>query len=343
MACVHLVTTIAGVLASFYFALRVYPVLVIRWSLVRRMELRELLTFGTWAFIGSMASQLLWSADILIIGWLMGVQHVARFSIALMLIQTGRMLLEHLTTVLVPRTIKSSSTGDLKDVRLVFGWAAKLSMYLGIPMFGGMILLGEEFVSVWMGRSYRNVGPTLVVLAIPQLLDCFARASGGVIWGLNRVPLVAVMSLILMGVKVALTVVLIAWLRMGLMGAAVGTLVPLILFDALTLWLVLRWIQFDMRAFIREYVARWAVACAAMIFAGFCMRGLGLSGWSALIFAGVPLIGGALALMPFILFGPAERAFLRWKIADAATALRRWMLNQKPARGVVPARPEEPT
>lgn len=268
LAAVQVASSLVGAAAVFILARRTFPQLRLRPALVSKARFRELFGFGIWAFIGSIAVQMLYWTDLIVITVFLGPAMVTFYAIPLMLIQYSRGFVGQISNVLGPQTIKAGSVSDYEELQWLFGWGSKIAMFIAIPLFVGMIVFGTEFITLWMGTEYRMSGSILILLAIPQLFDMVVRAGGGVIWGLGRVKVNAVMSLLQGFINLALTLLFVGPLGLGLQGVALGTLIPMVLFAIVLVSLILRWIHFPVRGFIRQSVLQWCIA-AVLLFGVF--------------------------------------------------------------------------
>jgi O-antigen/teichoic acid export membrane protein len=307
--------TVFGVAANYVFARRVFPQLRIRPSLVSRERFRELFGFSVWAAMGRLASQLLYYTDNVVIAILLGPALVTLYSIPLMLVQTARSFLQQISSVLRPQTIKASSVGDHRELRYLFSWGSKVIMFVGIPLFVGLIFFGEEFMRLWIGtegdwrsEDFTMSGLVLVILVIPQFFVLATRSAADVISGLGYVRFSAVVTFAQGLVNLGLTLVFVMVFGLGLYGVALGTLVPMVVFNAVVVGYVLRWIRMGWRAYVRNSVVRWAAAGG--LFAALCYATTLIPlpmWWSAFVGKVVVLAAAALVVCWWVTFSSAER------------------------------------
>lgn len=327
LAAVQVASSVMGVGLSFLLARRAFPGMRLGWSHLRRDRLRELLGFGVWAFVAQIAMRLMYMTDEIVILVLLGPAPVTFYALALMLVKYGRDIIDSMAGVLGPQTIKASSTENYSELRHILAWGSKVIMFLAIPLFVGMVFLGREFFILWMGDEFALSGRVLILLALPQLFVMGVRPCVNIVNGLGRVRFGALLTLLQGVANLALSLAFVMWLGLGLYGVALGTLVPAVIFNCLAGAIVLRWIRYPGRDFLRHAVLRWllaaAIASAASWSASLLPTTLGWLGF-ALKVLGVTLV--ALPLGWLVIFTRQERHLLisrllhRHQPADTAPA-----------------------
>ena len=81
LAVIQVATSVLGMSAAYILARRVFPRLELRPALISRERFKELFGFSIWAFIGGLSYRLLYSADNIVIGILLGPKWVTYYSV----------------------------------------------------------------------------------------------------------------------------------------------------------------------------------------------------------------------------------------------------------------------
>jgi len=262
-SCSAIEALITGLLAR-----RVFPEMRLRLRLATKALFWELFGYGFWAFLGGIAMNLIWWTQTVVITVLLGPAMVTFYAIPLMLINHGRGIIGEISNILGPQTIKASGAGDFAELRWIWSWGSKIAMFVGIPLLTGLIVFGTEFIALWMGPAYRPCGLILILLTIPQFFVQAIRPGGNIIAGLGYVRFAAVVTLLQGVANLALTLTFVMVWGLGLPGVALGTFVPMVLFNVWMVHVILGWIRFPAVDFLRNYVLRWCL-CTAM-FAAAC-------------------------------------------------------------------------
>jgi O-antigen/teichoic acid export membrane protein len=130
-----------------------------------------------------------------------------------------------MASVVNPMSSALDSTRDRAQLRGLFLTAAKASVIFGLPVCIGFIVLGERFIRIWMGPAFGPMaGQVLLVLGVAHLVGLPYYTISNVLYGLAQ-PRVVARARVVEGVaNLALSIILVQYL--GVIGVAIGTLVP---------------------------------------------------------------------------------------------------------------------
>lgn len=264
LSAVQAGSSLVGVVLSYLMAHRIFPALNIRFRRVSWAYFRELSSFSIWAFVGSVAMRLLYMTDLLVIGWFIGPAAVPYYNIPIMLVVYSREFVGQISEVLAPQAMKHCGAGDYDSLRYMFRWGSKVIMALAIPFYSGLILLGPEFMTMFWGPAFDQSKWVLVLLAVPQLVAMAVRVGGSIISGLGYVRFSASMTLAQALCNFGLTLLFLGVFDMGLVGVALGTLIPMVVFNIIIGIFIARWIHLPTVSYIRKNVLRWIVGVAVL-------------------------------------------------------------------------------
>jgi O-antigen/teichoic acid export membrane protein len=156
--------------------------------------------------------------------------------------------------VVMPMTAKLQATGDREELRRMFLKWSKISLSIVLVIGVYLLVLGPEFLGAWAGADF--VGPSGAVLQVLMASFLFYLPVRGValpvLLGLGK-PKIPGLALLAMGVlNLALSLVLVRTL--GILGVAIGTAVPNVLFAGTLLVLACRELEVPVSKYI-GYVA----------------------------------------------------------------------------------------
>jgi O-antigen/teichoic acid export membrane protein len=130
-------------------------------------EFRQLFNYGGWSALQQAAYRLIYRADSLIAGILLGTSAVAYYAVAVILIDQFRTFAESANNILIPRFSSLSAENNLAGLqKLILKWSRysfALALTIGIPL----ILTGEDFLILWMGPAFGPSAAILQALTIP--------------------------------------------------------------------------------------------------------------------------------------------------------------------------------
>jgi O-antigen/teichoic acid export membrane protein len=220
------------VLALFVYRInahRVFPGLSIDWRLFRAERLREVTGFSVFMLLLDGAYKLNYSSDVLVIGAFIGAPAVALWSPAQRLTEVMLRLSNQLSEALFPIVVDCDASQSAQRLRMLFLQGTRLSLATVVPIAGGTALLAGPLLAAWIGRSFSAAatGTTSVItqiLALVVILRVGSSTASVVLKGAGLHRQLTWLICATAIVNVVLSVALIP--SLGLLGVAVGTLVP---------------------------------------------------------------------------------------------------------------------
>jgi O-antigen/teichoic acid export membrane protein len=185
---------------------------------------RKLIRFGIPVLIGDFADRIRLQTDTITVSWFVGIAAVAHYSIAstLVLYYIDGMLA--IIGVITPVLSMQNSRKDFDGLRQSFFAGTRVAICAGGFGAFGMIAWGQAFLQRWMGRSYLDVYPVLVVLVAALLLDVCQSTSVNALSATLNQRYYAVLNISEALANLVLSVALAP--RFGMLGVAYGTLIP---------------------------------------------------------------------------------------------------------------------
>jgi len=160
--------------------------------------------------------------------------------------------------------------GDLAGVRSSLLRGARLTTLLILPVAVTFIVRGSTFISLWMGPEYgQRSGQVLAILAVFMTCHAGYQVLTASMMGINRHRGLIPVFLADAASNVVLSIILVP--RLGIVGSALGTLIPQLVVTLLVgPWYARRQLAIPMRAFwlhvhIRPALAIVPFALASML------------------------------------------------------------------------------
>ena len=216
---------LAAYLAYRHNAYRVFPLLRVSPALFRRDRLREVTSFSIYASVIDWANKLNYELDELVIGVFLGPAPVAIWAVADRVISGTQRLTNQGNSVLFPVVVDSDATSRQGRLQVLLLEGTRLSLATVIPIAVVLIVLAEPFVRAWVGPAMLGAAPVIQILAFAVALRVGNATSTTVLKGAGQVRYLAMVNIATGVVNLALSALLIT--RFGLVGVAVGTLVPI--------------------------------------------------------------------------------------------------------------------
>jgi O-antigen/teichoic acid export membrane protein len=299
LALIALTITLVQYAAMALFAKRLYRPLKIGITYVNWTGCRDLLGFSIYRFIWMVANQLIFYSNSVVIGIFVGAAAITPFAIASSLINYGRNIVSLLTDTLYPVAARMDARNDAAGLQRLLVVGTRLALLVTLPLCLGLLFLGRQFITLWMGPAYADSAVILMVLTIPQFGSMSQYASALVLTGMARHHALAYIALGEAAANVVLSIVLVQ--KMGLIGVAWGTVIPHLISTTIVVPLyTLHVLRLNPSEYLRQAYLRPVLCALPLLALGFMWLGVQHTTWPRL---------GAQALAMCGTFGVASYVF----------------------------------
>lgn len=164
-----LITVLYDLISQFIIlqaAKREAPWIAPRLSHVSKTNMAELVNFGFHSFVMFIGSKLRDRGPHFAIAGTLSIATVTVFQIATQLVQYLNQLQSALLGVLTPSFTRLFSEGKNEELTNSYLFTLKVSTLTASCLTGGMIALGQPFISFWIGDGYDSAYYTLVPLSL---------------------------------------------------------------------------------------------------------------------------------------------------------------------------------
>lgn len=225
LAALQFAMTLVSNLLVYRECRKLLPYLSFRVVRPKRQDVMKLVNYGKYVLISNVGDKIVFATDSIVIGMFLPISAITYYAIGGTLIEQFRSFVASAAAILNPLSSSLEAKKETRTLATLFLAGSKAAMLLGLPVCIGFIVLGERFISLWMGPAYGpTAGLVLAVLAAGHLLGLPYYGISAVLYGLGRHRIVAY-SRVLEGVaNIALSLFLIK--RYGLVGVALGTVIP---------------------------------------------------------------------------------------------------------------------
>lgn len=222
--CEIIAATAANALL-FIIARRIYPELRIRLKRPNRAILRDLWSYSFYAFLTTIAVQLVYQTDNLVVGTFVSAAAVTFYSIGNSLCRYTDQFASAIAMTFVPAASAYDATGDNTSLRRLFKHGTRFTLAVALPILITLLTRGHNFIALWMGPSYEHKsGTVLVILAIPLVFSYANRIAVSIAFGVGKHQKPAFWAVGEGVANLTLSIILVHYI--GIYGVAVGTLIP---------------------------------------------------------------------------------------------------------------------
>jgi O-antigen/teichoic acid export membrane protein len=215
-------------------AYRIYPELRLRPSLVRRRRLREVSGFSVYSLIIDWANKLNYQCDTLVIGAFLGSSAVAVWAVAGRVITETQRLTNQLNGVLFPLIVDSDASSRRARLQRILLEGTRVSLAMVLPISVSLVVLAEPLVRAWVGEDLIGSAPVIQVLAIAVAIRVGNATGNTLLKGSGEHRSLAWINMATGVANLALSLVFVRW--WGLLGVALGTLIPTAASATIVLW-----------------------------------------------------------------------------------------------------------
>jgi len=265
LALVQIVCFVFDFSLSLLLIRRRYPGIRISLMDFDRRMVRQILSFSLYVLLLNAGARLCFETDALVIGAFVGIDSIPYYVVANSLIVYLMDFVIAIAAVIMPMTTRLRTEGDWPKLREIFLKWSKVALSLTVMVGLFLIVLGPKFLGWWIDPSFeRPAGRVLQILMVSSLLFLPVRGVAmPVLLGLGH-PKLPTLTFLATGV---LNLVLsIALARpLGLVGVALGTAIPNVLFAVVILVVACRDLQISLSQYLTYVVPRAALGTVPVL------------------------------------------------------------------------------
>lgn len=128
---------------------------------------KKVFSFSVYTAINGITGNLVFKVDKMIISGFLGTAAVTYYAIPFMMVQMGFGLVGSATQFIFPATSSLSSLGLREEVKGIYRKATRYSAVISAVFTVGFIVLGETFLTLWMGSDFaRNAAGLIPIIAM---------------------------------------------------------------------------------------------------------------------------------------------------------------------------------
>ncbi|HWR96919.1 MAG TPA: oligosaccharide flippase family protein [Candidatus Methanoperedens sp.] len=271
LGVIHLTMNTLVSLIVFRYARIHLPYYSPRLVVPGREEFGRIAGYAKYVVANNIGEKLVFSTDALVVGIFLPISSLTYYAIGGSPVGYLRSMVLMMVSVMNPVSSALEARQDTQRLGTLFLGASKAAMLIGLPVCIGLIVLGGRFIGLWMGPQYSEVsGQILAILGASSLVGLPHFTIGSVLYGLGRHRIIALCRAAEAAVNLTLSILLVQ--RLGLVGVALGTLIPHVLVAGIVLpYLMARVLPIKLRdyyisAYLRPLLASglFVLACLAI-------------------------------------------------------------------------------
>lgn len=304
------VNAIAGIVAIFLklYCIRRYTHQRIDWSYFNRIEFKEIVGYSGWVTIISLAQRCIFNIAPSILGALSGSASIAILGIAITLEGYTYTFANAINGVFLPKVSRIMYQGD-GDVLPLMVRVARLQIYVIGLIVLGIVCLGKEFITLWVGESFSESYLCAILIIVPSLIQLPQEIGLQAIHAQNKVKQLARVFIYMAICSLAISFILAK--PMGATGIGLSVFLAYILRSIGMDVILYRDLGINIKNFFANSFGKLAFPLLLCLLVGFGISKISLvKGWLGLIVNGVAFALCYFFIMYFIAMNIEEKGIL---------------------------------
>jgi O-antigen/teichoic acid export membrane protein len=242
---------------QFVFARKLLPEVSLSLKSIDFKLLRAMLAYGMNTFLYAMGAIIIYKASNVVIGIFLGTAEISQFAVAAAAVLLLSQFLQAFTQAIKPAVSDLDARDDRSRVREIALVTQKYSLLFIIPAGCFLILMGTEFLHIWVGEKFSDpsivdhMGVLLTILTVGHCLRLAQHSNFLVLVGRGEHRIFGAFTALTALLCVSASVVSVKVFGWGLLGIAWSNCVPIILISGIFLPVYFCW---KMRISIGESV-----------------------------------------------------------------------------------------
>lgn len=241
-------------------------------KLANKTHSKEIVKHSKFSFLGMLANQMIYYSDAFVIGYFLSAAHVTYYTIAWSLCEYIKRFALAFSKVFIPAFSHTDSLGERKKlIELYIAGSKYMMIFSNLLCLGGLVF-GGAFIGLWMGEKYMEMSTNvLIILLVTLFIQGPQLISYALLQGLSKHKKFAYISMLIAIVNLTLSILLVE--KYGILGVAIGSAVPQLMFHGLIVpVLANRALGCSIVKYIKETYAKVLFPSLLLLFMGLIVK-----------------------------------------------------------------------
>ena len=305
-----IVNAAAGVLTILFklYSIRRYTPQSVSLHYSNKSEFREILGFSGWVTVIAVAQRCVFNLAPSILGALSGSTAIAILGIAITLEGYTYTFSSAINGMFLPKVsrIVADVKGDVLPLMIRVG---RIMIYVISLIVFGVVILGRDFIHLWLGPDFNESYFCAVLIILPSLLQLPQDIGNQTIYAKNKVRKLSTVYVVMAVTNIAGAIILAP--SLGALGICISICIAYI-FRTIGMDVIFyRDLNIDVFAFFRETFVKMAIPLALTLIIGFgCDYMIPLHSWVGLVVKGCLFVLGYCVVMFTMSMNSSEKELL---------------------------------
>jgi len=280
--------TVINIVFIGVFAIFVFNKMKVRFKLhaFNYNLILEVFSYSIWVLTFAVFNKFQWQSGQLILGILKDTTTVAIYGVGIMLGTYYGAFASAISSLLLPKATKmfydGSSIYDLNEMLIKVGRYILLILFF---ILGGFILLGQQFVSLWLGDNYIDSWLIALLIMIVITIPLTQSFANNILEASKKLKIKVLTAFFSMILGVAFGVFL--GKEYSSLGMIIGILSGRILYEIILNVYYVKILKFDIFNFIKRVFFKNVIGFIVVLLLGVLINKIGGAGWLNFILKGV--------------------------------------------------------
>jgi len=235
LLAIGIITVAINVFGYVVFALLALWAMPVRLHLgaVDMPAFRKMANYGLFAFAILAAEKLRFQSDAMVIGAFLPATAITIFSIGAKLVDYASYPVKSMAQIFTPMTSEFHAKDEFSRLQRIFFAGNRACALIVFPICVTLVMLGHNIIAAWVGARYVNAYSVLLLLIVPRTIYIAQSTSTKILLGMGQHRVLASILLMEGVANVLLSLILVR--KLGVVGVALGTAIPLLLTGVLFL------------------------------------------------------------------------------------------------------------
>lgn len=224
------VTTILNfivILINIYYCFRVLKI-KIAFNKFEKSLLSEIIVFSSFIFLNLIIDKIYWSTDQILLGIFSGAAAISVYTIGASFAGYFSGFSAAISNVFLSR-VTGMVTKDVlgTEVSDLFIRVGRVQYIILSFALSGFIVLGQEFINLWVGKDYSNAFIIAIIILVPMIVSLIQSMGGIILQAKNMQKFKSVIYLATAIANIFISIIFVRW--WGAIGCALGTAIAFII------------------------------------------------------------------------------------------------------------------
>jgi len=211
-----------------FAGLAIHALLVpIRLKMVDLAAFRKMANYGLFASAILAAEKLRFQTDAMVIGAFLPAAAITMFAIGSKLVEYASYPVKSMAQIFTPIASEFHAKDDVAKLQMTLVAGNRACALIVFPICVSLVMLGRPIIAAWVGSRYTGAYAILILLLIPRTLYLAQSTSTKILLGMGQHRTLASVLLLEGFANLLLSLVLVR--KLGVIGVALGTAIPLLL------------------------------------------------------------------------------------------------------------------